>query len=191
MARVRKGFAVWFTGLPGSGKSTLARLTANRLEKHGVEAFILSSDRLRKYLTPKPTYSEEERRNVYHILVVIAKLLTERGVNVLIDATGNRRAYREEARRLIGKFAEIYLKCPLEICMKREAERKSTKAAPRNIYKKGLEGLSLTVPGIGSPYEEPLKPELTIETDKLKPKAAADRAASFILKKFKPSEKLY
>ncbi|KYH38752.1 MAG: adenylylsulfate kinase-like kinase [Candidatus Hecatellales archaeon B24] len=180
-----KGFAVWFTGLPGSGKSTLARLTAGRLRRLGVKTFILSSDMLRKYLTPKPSYSEEERRLVYHVLAVTAKLLTESGVNVLIDATGNRRVYREEARRLIRRFAEIYVKCPLNLCVERETKRRKTLGAPRKIYEKAFKGVSPTVPGIGSPYEEPLNPELTLETDRLKPGEAADLAAKFIIRRFR------
>ena len=179
-----KGFAVWFTGLPGSGKSTLARLTASRLRRLGIGTVILSSDMLRKYLTPKPSYSEEERKLVYHVLAVMAKLLTEYGLNVLIDATGNRRAYREEARNLIERFAEIYVKCPLNLCMEREAKRRVRRGAPKGIYEKAFKGLSETVPGLGSPYEEPLKPDLVLETDKLRPGEAARLAASFIAKKF-------
>jgi adenylylsulfate kinase len=181
----RKGFAVWFTGLPGSGKSTLARLTAGKLRRFEVKTVILPSDMLRKYLTPKPSYSEEERKLVYHVLAVTAKLLTEYGINVLIDATGNRRAYREEARKLIEKFAEVYVKCPLNICMEREAKRKITRGAPKGIYERGLKGVSPTVPGLGSPYEEPLKPELILETDKLKPGEASNLAAKFIVERFR------
>ncbi|RLI33972.1 adenylyl-sulfate kinase [Candidatus Bathyarchaeota archaeon] len=180
-----KGFAAWFTGLPGSGKSTLAKLTAKRLKEKGVEVFVLSSDQLRKYLTPKPSYTEEERNLVYHVLTITAKMLTEAGVNVLIDATGNRRAYREKARRLIGRFAEIYVKCPLEVCIRREQSRRRTHGAPKGIYERGFKGLSRTVPGVGAPYEEPLNPELTLETDKLKPSQAAEKAAAFLARKFK------
>ena len=122
---------------------------------------------------------------VYHVLAVTAKLLTEAGVNVLIDATGNRRAYRDEARKLIARFAEVYLKCPLEICIQRESLWKETFGAPKGIYERGFKGISRTVPGLGSPYEEPLNPELTLETDKLKPEEAASKVADFILRNFK------
>ncbi len=185
MAGFKRGFAVWFTGLPGSGKSTLAKLTASKLRKLGIKTLILSSDALRKYMTPKPTYSEEERLAVYRTLAYIAKLLTDSGVNVLIDATGNRRIYRDEARRMIRKFMEVYVKCPLEVCMAREAKRKDTHGAPRGIYRRAILKISSTVPGVGAPYEEPLNPEVTVETDRLRPGEAAEHVVKAIVRRFR------
>jgi adenylylsulfate kinase len=118
------GWCVWITGLPGSGKSVVSRALIKLLKRKGVQVQLLSSDVLRKTLTPKPTYSLEERDVVYSTLVYVAKLLTENGVNVLIDATGNLRRYRDEARRQISCFIEAYLECPVEVCMQREAARK-------------------------------------------------------------------
>ena len=82
---------------------------------------------------------------------------------MIIDATGNMRRWRELARHLIPSFAEIYLKCPIKTCIEREISRKETRGAPKDIYKKGREGRP--VPGMSVPYEEPLNPELMIETD--------------------------
>ncbi|MFZ3121899.1 MAG: adenylyl-sulfate kinase [Thermodesulfovibrionales bacterium] len=154
-----KGFALWLTGLPGSGKSTLA----DGIKKIYPKFIILRMDEFRKVVTPAPTYSDFERDIVYLSLVYLAKIMTEHGHNVIIDATGNLRKWRSLARRLIPKYAEIYLKCPLEICMKREGKRLKTHKAPRGIYKKGAKGWP--VPGIQAPYEEPRNPELAIETD--------------------------
>ncbi len=154
-----KGLALWITGLPGSGKSTLA----DRIKKIYPEFIILRMDAFRKIVTPKPTYSDFERDIVYRSLVYLAKIMTEQGHNVIIDATGNLRMWRSLAKRLIPKYTEVYLKCPLEICMKREGKRLKTHKAPRGIYKKGAKGWP--VPGIQAPYEEPLNPELVIETD--------------------------
>ncbi|MEM3722104.1 MAG: adenylyl-sulfate kinase, partial [Candidatus Bathyarchaeia archaeon] len=92
---MRSGWCIWITGLPGSGKSTVANLLVKFLLQKGIRAQLLSSDVLRKYLTPKPTYSLEERDIVYSTLVYIAWLLTQNGVNVVIDATGNLRRYRD------------------------------------------------------------------------------------------------
>lgn len=179
-----KGWAIWFTGLPGSGKSTLANLLAKKLMKKGVNVQVLSSDMLRKVLTPNPTYSEEERDLVYDVLVFIVKLLTDNGVNVLIDATGNRRKYREKARKEVKKFMEVYVKCPLHLCIKREKRRMKRFGAPPKIYDKAFKGESKTVPGLGSPYEEPLKPEVIVETNKLTPKKCVERIYSVLEKKF-------
>ncbi|MEM2648831.1 MAG: adenylyl-sulfate kinase, partial [Candidatus Bathyarchaeia archaeon] len=109
--------------MPGSGKSTVAHLLADKLKAMGIHAYILSSDALRKVMTPNPKYTEEERDIVYGTLVYIAKILTENGVNVIIDATGNRRKYRDNARSQIPLFMEAYLRCPLEVCIEREAKR--------------------------------------------------------------------
>lgn len=179
-----KGWAVWFTGLPGSGKSTLVELVARRLRKKNLPVQILSSDMLRKVLTPKPSYTEEEREMVYNVLVFIAQQLTERGVNILIDATGNRRSYRDRARRKVKRFMEVYLKCPLFLCMRREKKRGRTFGAPRKIYEKAFKNLSRTIPGIGAPYEEPIKPEVVVETDAMPPQQAAEKILKALMSKF-------
>ncbi len=152
--------ALWITGIPGSGKSTLA----GEIGKRHPDFTILCMDELRKILTPEPTYSDEERDMVYRCIVYTASCLVANGSSVIIDATGNLRKWRDLARQLIPKYGEVYLKCPVELCMRRERERVDTHGAPRNIYKKGEAGWP--VPGISAPYEEPLNPELLIEADR-------------------------
>lgn len=161
-----KGWCVWLTGLPGSGKTSIAKKLCEMLENKGVYAQILSSDYLRKIVTPEPKYTEEEREIVYRSLVFAAKLLTDNGINVIIDATGNRRKYRKLARELISKFIEAYIRCPLEVCVERETKR-TDEYAPKNIYKRAFSGESKTVPGVGVPYEAPESPEVIVDSDKL------------------------
>ena len=173
------GWCVWVTGLSGSGKSVVSETVQDLLSAHGVRAQLLSSDGLRKVMTPKPTYSIEERDIVYSSLVYIAGLLTQNGVNVIIDATGNLRRYRDEARTRIPRFVEVYLQCPMEICMEREKKRARTYHAPRKIYARALKGKSSTVPGIGQPYEEPLNAEIVLDTARCSPRECAEK----ILKK--------
>jgi adenylylsulfate kinase len=175
------GWCVWVTGLPGSGKSVVSEALLKLLNKGGIQAQLLSSDSLRKILTPEPTYSIKERDIVYATLVYIAKLLTQNEVNVVIDATGNLRRYRENARQQILHFVEAYLKCPLRVCMEREAKRGKTFHAPKQIYAKAVEGKAPTVPGIGQPYETPLNPEITIDTTKNTPEQAAERILQKLL----------
>jgi adenylylsulfate kinase len=178
------GWCVWVTGLPGSGKSIIAERLLKKLGSLRIHAQILSSDMLRRVMTPKPTYKEEERDIVYSTLVFIAKLLTQNGVNVIIDATGNRRRYRDHARKEIPNFMEAFVRCPLEICIQRETKRKNFAYAPKGIYRKALTGKSATVPGIGVPYEEPENPEVIVDSDKLDADQCAQKIFETMLKAF-------
>lgn len=110
-----------------------------------------------------------------------AQLLAQNSVNVVIDDTGNLRRYRESTRKQIPIFIEAYLECPVEICTEREAERKTTYQAPKQIYFKVLEGKAPTVPGVGQPYEPPLKPEITIDTTKHTPEESAQKILNITL----------
>jgi len=180
----KNGWCVWVTGLPGSGKSVVSEALLKLLEQKGMGAELVSSDALRKVATPKPTYSLEERDAVYATLVYTAKLLTQNGVNVVVDATGNLRRYRENARNQILRFMEVYLECPIEVCMQREAMRGKTYHAPEQIYAKAREGKAPTVPGMGQPYEPPLKPEISIDTTKHTPEECAQKIFTILLERF-------
>jgi len=162
-------YAIWITGLPGSGKSTVASAVKELVP----DAVILRMDELRKIVTPEPTYSDSERECVYRSLVFTAKIINQLGHIVIIDATGNKKSWRELARNIIPDFLEIYLKCPLELCMKREKTRINTHAAPKKIYDKGRAGWP--VPGVNIPYEEPEKPALIIDTERESPEDAAKK----------------
>jgi adenylylsulfate kinase len=177
----KNGWCVWVTGLPGSGKSTVSEALLKLLKKESVHAQLLSSDALRRFLTPKPSYSLEERDTVYATLVYIAELLTQNGVNVVIDATGNLRRYREDARKRISVFIEVYLECPLEICVQREGRRARTHHAPKSIYERAEKGKAPTVPGVGQPYEPPSNPEVTLDTTKCSPVKCAQKVLEKIL----------
>jgi len=167
-------YVIWITGLPGSGKSTVA-MALNRIIP---EAVILRMDDLRKIVTPEPTYSESEREYVYRSLVYMAKKLHALGHTVIIDATGNKKSWRALARDLIPDFFEVYLKAPLELCIEREEKRIDTHGAPKGIYKKSRAGAP--VPGLNVPYEEPERPELIINAEKVSPEDAAARIVRLI-----------
>jgi adenylylsulfate kinase len=167
-------WVVWITGLPGSGKSTVSEALKEKVP----EAEIIGMDELRKIVTPEPVYSDFERECVYRALVYSAKALNKLGHNVIIDATGNRRTWRELARAQIPVFLEVYLKCPLEICMQREISRIDRHAAPEGIYEKGKKGWP--VPGVNIAYEAPEKPELIIDTDINSPEDAVKMIVEMI-----------
>lgn len=164
-------FAIWLTGLPASGKSSIAAKLKPTLESLGLRVEVLESDSLRKLLTPAPTYSREERDLFYRALAVMGARLVAQGVTVLFDATASKRAYRDLARRLIPRFLEVAVECPLEVCMARDG---------KGTYRTGREGGSATVPGLQEPYEPPLDPVLRIDTTVTGPEAAAAQIASLL-----------
>jgi adenylylsulfate kinase len=163
-------WAVWITGLPGSGKTTVAHEVAHRLNAERLRT--LQLDEIRTIVTPRPTYSEQERDIVYAFLAYTAKVLTECGCNVIIDATANRRRYRDLARQLIPHFIEVYLSCSLETCRQREAQR-IAEFTPKMIYEKS-QAPNAAVPGVNVPYERTENPELTLDSERVAPAVAAE-----------------
>jgi adenylylsulfate kinase len=177
-------WAIWVTGLPGSGKTVIAEKVKNILKERGiVDAKVLELDEVRKFITPKPSYSEEERDIVYASLVYMAKLLVESGKPVIIDATANRRKYRERAREYIENFAEVFIKCSLDMCMEREGGRKA-EYAPTGIYEKAKEE-GATVPGVNVPYEEPENPEVVVDSEEMSVEECAEKVVEFIKRHLK------
>jgi adenylylsulfate kinase len=156
--------AIWITGPPASGKSVLARAAAAQLSTEGRGVVVLELDEIRKLVTPSPTYTDTERDVVYRALVYMAMALTAAGTPVIIDATAHRRAWRDLARRLIPRFAEVQVVCPLDVCREREA-RRAAGHAPHGIYARaGRPGSA--VPGVDVPYEPARQPELTVDTQR-------------------------
>jgi len=151
------GFAVWLTGLPASGKSTVARALQKMLAGRGVRTVVLESDDVRKLLTPSPRYDPSERDRFYGALADLARRLTEEGVPVLVAATANLRAYRDRAREVIPRFLEVYVECPLEVCRQRD---------PKGIYRRSDAGTAPNVPGVSTPYEPPLHPEVVVDGER-------------------------
>lgn len=162
----KEAFAVWITGLPASGKSTLSRALAAQLAARGIDAAVLESDALREVFTPEPTYSENERKRFYGQMTWVGRLLVSHGVPVIFDATANRRCLREAARGLIGRFLEVYVDTPIEICKARD---------PKGIYRRAHNGDADSVPGVQEAYEPPLAPDLVLRGDRDSPDEGAKR----------------
>ena len=163
-AAPRQGFALWLTGLPASGKTTLAHALRAQLAAAGTPAVVLDGDELRGMLTPEPRYTAAERDWLYGVIADLATWLCRSGVNVLIAATANRRAYRDRARAQIDRFAEVYVRCAAAICRARD---------PKGLYRQAAAGTMDSLPGVGAAYEPPLAPEATVDTDHLLPDDAA------------------
>ncbi len=162
-------WVIWITGLPGSGKSTVSLAVKRKVP----DAVILRMDDLRKIVTPEPTYSDEEREYVYRAIIFTTRTLYTAGHCVIIDATGNKKSWRSLARQLIPEFLEVYARCPLDVCRKREKERIDTHSAPKGVYDRGEEGYP--VPGVKTPYEEPDRPDVIVDTDRESPSSAAEK----------------
>ncbi len=165
---------IWITGLPGSGKSTLSSVLKERVP----DLDVLRMDDLRRIVTPEPEYSDKEREHVYRSIVYTAKTLYELGHNVVIDATGNRRSWRELARQVIPEFIEVYMECPIEVCIEREKTRSKTHGAPKDIYDKGRAGSP--VPGVNVRYEEPEDPEVVVDTERETTEEAVEKILKLI-----------
>jgi adenylylsulfate kinase len=170
-----KAFAMWITGLPASGKSTIVSALKPQLEGLGLTVEVLESDQVRLVITPTPSYSEAERDLFYRALAFTGQRLVTHGVTVVFDATASRRVYRDFARSVIPRFIEVSVECPLTTCMERD--RKGT-------YLKGQRGESLTVPGLQSPYEAPINPDLRIDTTTTASGDAARQIVDLVKAKF-------
>ena len=164
MKHASRGTVLWLTGLPASGKTTLAEELLRRLAARGLDVELLDADSLRAILTPRPTYTDGERDWFYGILVYLAALLSQHGVTVLVAATAHRRIYRDQARRVLPRFAEIYVQCDIETCRRRD---------PKGLYAAARRGDVQSLPGEQVPFEAPESPEVRVDTAKLAPPAAA------------------
>jgi len=178
-------FVVWITGLPGSGKSTIARKFGEALKNKRISFKILRLDEIRKKFVPDPVYSEEERELVYSRFIEEGKKIASKGENLIFDATAHRKKWRDEARDVFGGFMEVYIKCDIKTCIKREEGRKEglvmakmyMKALERRRKGERAEGLGDVV-GVDVPYEENQSAELTIDSGSVSP----DEAGQLILK---------
>lgn len=162
----RAGFVVWFTGLPSAGKSTLAQLVAERLRmlNHTVE--VLDGDEVRKRFSQGLGFSRADRDENIRRIARSASGLVQEGVVVITAAISPYRAARAEARGTIGRFVEVYVKCPLEVCIARDV---------KGLYRRALSGEISEFTGISHPYEEPTDAELVVETDRTEPAVSVER----------------
>ena len=155
------GWAIWITGRPGSGKSTLATRTADALAARGVHARVLNHASVRRFLLGDRAIGDGEQDFIYRVLAYAAKVLSEAGVSVIVDATASRRVWREAARSLIPRFAEVQLLCPAEICLERERAVHWGLASGLDVS----HGVTARAPDIVLDYEESSRPDLALRTD--------------------------
>jgi adenylyl-sulfate kinase len=150
------GFVVWLTGLPASGKSTIAQGVEKELRGRGLKVEDFDGDEVRRNLSKGLGFSKEDRDTHNKRIIYVCRLLTRNGVNAIVSLISPYRSTRAYAREQLPKFVEVYLKCSLEECIRRD---------PKGLYKKALAGEITNMTGIQDPYEEPLSPEVTLDTE--------------------------
>ena len=152
-----KGFTLWFTGLPCSGKTTIAEVVEDDLRNRGLNVESLDGDEVRQHLSKDLGFSKEDRDTHIRRMGFIAKLLSRNGVATLGAFVSPYREVRDHLRSEIENFVEVYVKCPVEVCIERDV---------KGMYKKALSGEIKNFTGVSDPYEEPLNPEIIVETNK-------------------------
>jgi adenylyl-sulfate kinase len=149
------GFVVWFTGLSGAGKSTLSGLLGPEIARRGVHVEVLDGDEVRTHLSKGLGFSKEDRDVNVRRIGFVAKLVARTGGCAITAAISPYRAVRDEQRAQIGRFVEVYCRCPVEVLAERDV---------KGLYKKALAGEIQHFTGIDDPYEPPEHPEVVVET---------------------------
>jgi len=168
-----KGMVLWFTGLSGSGKSTIANLVDEKLYKRGIRSFVLDGDNIRHGLNKNLGFSAEDRAENIRRIGEVAKLFADAGVMAITCFISPYRADRDAARRLLppGRFIEIYVDCPLQVCEQRD---------PKGLYKKARAGQIKGFTGIDDPYEPPAEPELVLRSAEKDPETLANEVIAYL-----------
>jgi len=166
MKRKNKAFTVWFTGLSGSGKNTLAEMLHEELASRGIWSEIIRGADMRKIISEGLGFSLQDREKNVRRMGEVCHLLTKNGVVAIAVAISPIRETREQNRKKLGDYVEVYCKCSLEELRKRDKNQ---------LYSRAEAGQIQHVAGIDDPYEEPLKPELIVETDKESPEGGLKR----------------
>ena len=153
-----KGFTLWFTGLSGAGKTTVSRLVEGHLHERGSRLEILDGDVVRENLSKGLGFSKEDRDTNVRRIAFVADLLSRNGVPVITAAISPYREIRDEAREMMGdRFIEVFVKASVEVCAERDA---------KGLYEKAFKGEIKEFTGVSDPYEEPLNPDIVLDTEK-------------------------
>jgi adenylylsulfate kinase len=153
-----RGAILWFTGLSGSGKSTLANAVDHRLHELGLSSYVLDGDNVRHGLNGDLGFSPEDRTENIRRIGEVAKLFTDAGTFALTAFISPYREDRDRIRATTDRpddFVEIFVSCPLDVCEERD---------PKGLYVKARAGEIPEFTGISAPYEEPVTPELVVDT---------------------------
>ena len=167
------GCTVWFTGLPCSGKTTIAEIVEKQLAQWSVPVELLDGDEIRKHFSAGVGFSKEDRANHLKRVAYLCHLLTKHGVVVLASFVSPYRENRDSARQIVGsdRFVEVFVDCPLEVCIQRDV---------KGMYKKALAGEIKQFTGVSDPYEAPPAPELVLHADQEPPAVSAGKLLEYL-----------
>ncbi len=164
----QRGVTIWFTGLPSSGKSTIAFTLEHALVERGHLAYVLDGDNIRHGLNKNLGFSPEDRNENIRRIGEVAKLFADAGVLTCTSFISPYRADRDQARKIHQAaelpFIEVFVKASVDLCEQRD---------PKGLYKKARAGELKEFTGVSAPYEEPLQPELVLDSGELSPQQAA------------------
>lgn len=163
---LQKGVTIWFTGLPSSGKSTIARVLERRFRQAGLKVELLDGDVVRTNLSKGLGFSKDDRDANIKRIGFVCHLLSRNDVIAIAAAISPYREVRDYNRRMIGNFVEVYVKCPIDECEKRDV---------KGLFKKARAGEIKGFTGVDDPYEEPLHPEVVCYTEKETPEQSAEK----------------
>lgn len=167
-----KGFTLWFTGLSGAGKTTITNHLVKELRSRGSKLEVLDGDIVRENLSKGLGFSKEDRDTNIRRIAFVANLLSRNGVPVITAAISPYREIRDEAREMMGdRFIEAYVKASVDTCAERDV---------KGLYKKAFAGEIKEFTGVSDPYEEPLNPELTIDTEAQSPEESAQQIVAYL-----------
>jgi len=152
---VNGAFCVWLMGLSASGKTTLARLLAAALAERGLKVEVLDGDIVRTTLSKGLGFTPEDRVTNLRRIATLAQSLVGQKVVTIVAAICPYHGIREEVRSIIGNYIEVYLNCPLEICIRRD---------PKGLYRRALAGEIPHFTGIDDAFEPPVRPDIEVAT---------------------------
>lgn len=173
----QKGATLWFTGLSGSGKSTLAFTLEHALVQRGHLAYVLDGDNIRHGLNKNLGFSAADREENIRRIGEVAKLFADGGLITMTSFISPYRKDRDLVRELHAKgslpFIEVYVNTPIATCEQRD---------PKGLYKKARAGELKGFTGIDDPYEEPLRPEFTLDMTNTSPQQATTQLLDYLEK---------
>jgi len=171
-----KSCVIWFTGLSAAGKSTLANSLTTKLHMIGVKSYVLDGDNIRHGLNKNLGFSPEDRKENIRRIGEVAKLFVDAGLIAMTAFISPYREDRNNARKLLkeDEFIEVFVKCSLSECEKRD---------PKGIYQKARAGEIKEFTGISAPYEDPENPEIVLETDKASLEECIEAILNYLVEK--------